>query len=97
MDTLRVALIGYGTGGAVFHAPLVAAAPDLELAAVVTSNPERQASVRSRYPGAEILEISHELLRKAFLWREARVHVGRRATLVMVSNIIEQSAFPAAF
>ena len=56
MDTLRVALIGYGTGGAVFHAPLVAAAPDLELAAVVTSNPERQASVRSRYPGAEILE-----------------------------------------
>jgi predicted dehydrogenase len=56
VDTLKVALIGYGTGGAVFHAPLVAAAPDLELAAVVTSNPERQASVQSRYPGAEILE-----------------------------------------
>jgi predicted dehydrogenase len=56
VDTLRVALIGYGTGGAVFHAPLISAAPELELAAVVTSNPERQASVRSRYPRAEILE-----------------------------------------
>ena len=56
MDTARVALIGYGTGGAVFHAPLISAAPELELAAVVTSNPERQASVRSRYPRAEILQ-----------------------------------------
>jgi predicted dehydrogenase len=48
-------LIGYGTGGAVFHAPLISAAAELELAAVVTSNPERQAGVRSRYPRAEIL------------------------------------------
>jgi hypothetical protein len=30
------------------------------------------------HAGAEILEISHELLRKAFLWREARIHVSRR-------------------
>jgi predicted dehydrogenase len=49
-------LIGYGTGGAVFHAPLISAAPELELAAVVTANPERQADVRSRYPGASVLE-----------------------------------------
>jgi predicted dehydrogenase len=56
VDTLRVALLGYGTGGAVFHAPLVAAAPDLDLAAVVTSDPGRQASVRSRYPDAEVLD-----------------------------------------
>ncbi len=55
MDTLRVALIGYGTGGAVFHAPLVSAAPELELAAVVTSDPDRQAGVRSRYPQAAVL------------------------------------------
>jgi predicted dehydrogenase len=56
VDTFRVALIGYGTGGAVFHAPLISAAPDLELAAVVTANPERQAAVRSRYPRADILD-----------------------------------------
>src|ERR1700741_4567057 len=56
VDTLRVALIGYGTGGAVFHAPLISTAPELELAAVVTADPERQASLRSRYPRAEILD-----------------------------------------
>jgi predicted dehydrogenase len=51
-----VALIGYGTGGAVFHAPLISAAAELELAAVVTANPERQADVRSRYPWASVLD-----------------------------------------
>ncbi|WP_433174685.1 Gfo/Idh/MocA family oxidoreductase [Actinoallomurus sp. CA-150999] len=56
MDNLRVALIGYGTGGAVFHAPLIAAAPGLELAAVVTRDPERRTAVRDRYPGTELLD-----------------------------------------
>src|SRR3569833_1319850 len=56
VDTLRVALIGYGTGGAVFHAPLIRAAPDLELAAVVTTDPQRRADVRSRYPRAALLD-----------------------------------------
>jgi predicted dehydrogenase len=53
---MRVALIGFGTGGAVFHAPLISAAPGLELAAVVTRNPERQAAARARYPDAEVLD-----------------------------------------
>ncbi|MEV5708524.1 Gfo/Idh/MocA family oxidoreductase [Actinoallomurus sp. NPDC052274] len=56
MDNLRVALIGYGTGGAVFHAPLISAAPGLELAAVVTRDPARRAAVRDRYAGAELLD-----------------------------------------
>jgi predicted dehydrogenase len=56
VDILRVALIGYGTGGAVFHAPLVAAAPELELAAVVTADPARRASVAGRYPDASLLD-----------------------------------------
>ena len=56
MDSLRVALIGYGTGGAVFHAPLISAAPELDLAAVVTADPARQAEVSGRYPRAEILD-----------------------------------------
>ncbi|MFC4913954.1 Gfo/Idh/MocA family oxidoreductase [Actinomadura gamaensis] len=54
--SLRVALIGYGTGGAVFHAPLISSVPELELSAVVTGNPERQAAVRSRYPDARVLD-----------------------------------------
>lgn len=51
----RVALIGYGLAGAVFHAPLIAVAPGLELAAVVTSDSERQTRARREHPGAEIL------------------------------------------
>ncbi|MFC5187258.1 Gfo/Idh/MocA family oxidoreductase [Actinomadura harenae] len=54
--SLRVALIGYGTGGAVFHAPLISSVPGLELSAVVTGNPERQAAARDRYPDARVLD-----------------------------------------
>ncbi|WCP15477.1 putative oxidoreductase YdgJ [Sphingobium sp. AntQ-1] len=37
---IRVGLIGYGMAGRVFHAPLIRAAPGLELAAIVTSRAE---------------------------------------------------------
>jgi len=37
--TLRVALVGYGLAGRVFHAPLVRATPGLALHAVVSSDP----------------------------------------------------------
>ncbi|MGW2314841.1 Gfo/Idh/MocA family oxidoreductase [Actinomadura luteofluorescens] len=53
---LRVALIGYGTGGSVFHAPLISSVPGMRLAAVVTGSPERQRAVRERYPEAEVLD-----------------------------------------
>lgn len=52
---MRVALIGYGIGGAAFHAPLIATTDGLELAAVVTGNAERQAEVKDRYPDARVL------------------------------------------
>lgn len=48
----RVALIGYGLAGKVFHAPLISAADGLELAAVVTS---RHAEVATDYPSAQVL------------------------------------------
>ena len=51
---LHVALIGYGKGGEVFHAPVIEAVPGLRLSAVVTGNPERARSVRRRYPGATV-------------------------------------------
>ena len=38
----RVALIGYGMAGSLFHAPFIATTAGLELAAVVTRDPERQ-------------------------------------------------------
>ncbi|NML12680.1 oxidoreductase [Sphingobium sp. AR-3-1] len=44
-DRIRVGLIGYGMAGRVFHAPLIQAAPGLELAAIVTSRAEEVAAL----------------------------------------------------
>jgi predicted dehydrogenase len=52
---IAVCLIGYGTAGSVFHAPLIDATPGLALAAVVTRNPGRAAEVASRYPHAQVI------------------------------------------
>ena len=55
MGAVRVALLGYGVAGEHFHAPLIAATPGLQLAAVVTRDPERGARARQRYPGVSVL------------------------------------------
>ncbi|HET7461044.1 MAG TPA: Gfo/Idh/MocA family oxidoreductase [Longimicrobium sp.] len=60
-DGIRVALIGYGLGGAAFHAPLIAATPGMRLAFIVTSNPERAAQARERYPDAAIVDAADRL------------------------------------
>src|SRR4051795_3959011 len=52
---MRVAIIGYGLAGAVFHAPLVASTEGLEVATIVTSNPRRQEDARRDHPGARIV------------------------------------------
>ncbi|TQS41797.1 Gfo/Idh/MocA family oxidoreductase [Cryptosporangium phraense] len=52
---LRVALLGYGTGGAYFHAPLIAAVEGLQLSAVVTANPSRRAQVHCDHPDVRVL------------------------------------------
>jgi predicted dehydrogenase len=46
---IRTALIGYGIGGSVFHEPFLAINPSYEIAAVVTSAPERRAKAERRY------------------------------------------------
>jgi len=48
----RVALVGFGLSGKVFHAPLIAATPGLKLATVVTS---RHAEVTTDYPDATVV------------------------------------------
>jgi predicted dehydrogenase len=50
----RVAIVGYGLAGSVFHAPLVAATEGLALTAVVTSNPGRAQQARTSFEGVEI-------------------------------------------
>jgi scyllo-inositol 2-dehydrogenase (NADP+) len=64
-EPTRVALIGYGLGGAVFHAPLIEATSGLELAAVVTSNPERAAQAVANHSGVTVLASAEEVWRRA--------------------------------
>ena len=61
MDRIGVAVIGYGLAGQVFHAPLVAAAPDLEVRAIVTANPERRDRAGRDFPDARLLATTDEL------------------------------------
>ncbi len=59
--SIKVAVIGYGLAGAVFHAPLVAGTPGMALASVVTGDPERQARARREQPGVRILPSAENL------------------------------------
>ncbi|MFI5842433.1 Gfo/Idh/MocA family oxidoreductase [Catenuloplanes sp. NPDC051500] len=59
---VRVGLLGFGLGGRVFHAPLIAATPGLELSAIVTGNADRQAAAHGAYPGAAIVRDLDTLL-----------------------------------
>jgi len=54
-ERFRVGLIGFGLGGASFHAPLIQATEGLELTHVVTANPDRQAQARAAIPGVTVL------------------------------------------
>lgn len=51
---LKVAIIGYGLAGRVFHGPLIRACKGLEVTAIVTSNKERQLKAAKDFPQAKI-------------------------------------------
>jgi predicted dehydrogenase len=57
---VRVAIVGYGLAGEVFHAPLVAAVDGLDVAVVVTSNDERAARARAAFPDARVVGSADE-------------------------------------
>ncbi|HXS07769.1 MAG TPA: Gfo/Idh/MocA family oxidoreductase [Rhizomicrobium sp.] len=65
---LRVGLIGFGLGGASFHAPLIAATDGMALATVVTANSERKAQALRDYPGVHVAADAD------WLWRHAGDH-----------------------
>lgn len=67
-EDLRVALIGYGLGGRVFHAPLIAATPGLRVATLVTSNPERRAQAAKDFPDAHLADSAE------WVWQNAKAH-----------------------
>ncbi|GAA3938510.1 Gfo/Idh/MocA family oxidoreductase [Actinomadura viridis] len=64
----RVALIGYGTGGAVFHAPLIDSVPGLRLTAVVTGNPGRREAAERRFPDVRVLDSADRLWENPDAW-----------------------------
>ncbi len=58
---LRVALVGYGLAGSVFHAPLIAATEGMVLDTVVTSNEERAAQARTEFPQVRVAASADDL------------------------------------
>lgn len=62
---LRVAVIGFGLSGQIYHAPLIDAVEGLRVAAVVTSNPQRSAIARSRYPEVSVFDTPADLFENA--------------------------------
>ncbi|MEV4534081.1 Gfo/Idh/MocA family oxidoreductase [Asanoa sp. NPDC049518] len=50
---MRFGLVGYGFGGRYFHAPLLASAPEIDFAGVVTRSPDRRAELAADRPGAK--------------------------------------------
>jgi predicted dehydrogenase len=62
MSSPRVGIVGYGLAGRVFHAPLIEAEDGLELAAIVTADPERAAAARTRYPSVAVVDSLDALL-----------------------------------
>ncbi len=53
IEQLRVALVGYGSGGRIFHAPLIASAENIDFAGVVTTSEERRKQVAEQLPGVK--------------------------------------------
>jgi predicted dehydrogenase len=62
---IRVGLIGFGLAGSAFHAPLIAAVPELRLASIVTSNPGRAEGARRAFPDARVLPDANALFAAA--------------------------------
>lgn len=61
MDDLRVAIVGYGLAGRVFHGPLISATPGMRVDAIVTANPERREEARRTFPDASLLSSAEDL------------------------------------
>lgn len=58
---MRVAIVGYGLAGRVFHAPLIAATDGLQVSTIVTSNGARAQQAAAEHPGAKLLPSVEDL------------------------------------
>ncbi|GAA4590693.1 putative dehydrogenase [Actinoplanes octamycinicus] len=51
IEQVRFGLVGFGSGGRIFHAPLIASAENIEFVGVVTTSDERRKQVTEQLPG----------------------------------------------
>jgi predicted dehydrogenase len=61
VSALRAGIAGYGLAGEVFHAPLIDSVEGIEVAGIVTTDPDRQARARATYPNAEVVHSVDDL------------------------------------
>lgn len=59
---MRIGLVGFGVGGRLFHLPYIQAAPEWELAGVVTRSPERRAELAGSAPGVAAYDSLDDLI-----------------------------------
>jgi scyllo-inositol 2-dehydrogenase (NADP+) len=86
---IRVALLGYGLAGAVFHAPLIASVEGLELAAIVTHDEERRARARRDHPNAALLGSPEEVCERVGDLDLVVVAAANRAHVPLARSSIE--------
>jgi scyllo-inositol 2-dehydrogenase (NADP+) len=88
-ETLRVAVIGYGLAGAVFHAPLISSTPSFQIAGIVTTNEDRRAVARRDFPEASILSSADEIWRDASRYDLVVIATSNRSHLPLGLSAIE--------
>jgi predicted dehydrogenase len=86
---IRIALLGYGLAGAVFHAPLIATVEGLELAAIVTRDDERRSRARREHPDAALLSSPEEVWERADDLDLVVVAAANRAHVPLARSSIE--------
>jgi predicted dehydrogenase len=60
--SIRTGLIGFGTGGRLFHSPFLGADESYSLDVVVTADPQRAAQARASHPKTSVVPTVDELL-----------------------------------
>src|SRR4051794_35614400 len=89
-DPLRAAVIGYGLAGSVFHAPLIASVEGMEVAAIVTGNPERRAQAEREHPAATLYASADELWADAEVYDVAVVATANRVHAPLAVEALER-------
>jgi len=63
LEKIKVALIGFGLSGRVFHAPIIAGMPEFNLSKIYTTNPESIKTIKGLYPKTTIVSDVGEIMK----------------------------------